>query len=67
MESLLEYFMATIRRERRQTLELRLSHELLQAQYRDLGDRYSELEKGMEEQKAINASILARLELLENK
>ena len=48
-------------------MELRENHELLKAQYRDLEDRYSHLEKGMEEQKSLNICIMRRLELLENK
>ena len=67
MESLIDFFLATTRRERRGTLELRASHEVLRAQYRDLEERYSELQSVMEEQKSINTSIMRRLELLENK
>ena len=67
MESLINYFLSTIRRKRMASLELRENHELLKAQYRDLEDRYSHLEKGMEEQKSLNICIMRRLELLENK
>ena len=74
MESLINYFLSTIRRERIATIELRENHEVLKAQYRDLQgrysqleNRYSQLEKGMEEQKSLNIAIMRRLELLENK
>ena len=67
MESLLNYFLSTIRRERREALELRENYDMLRAQYQDLEDRYSILQSKMEEQTLINDSIMKRLEFLERK